>query len=46
MSKGKGIRIPMFVKFLVGCLALATLLIVGGTPNPNQARHCGKLPTA
>ena len=27
----KGLRIPMFVKFLVGCLALAALLIVGGT---------------
>ncbi len=27
----KGIRVPMFVKFLVGCLSLATLLIVGGT---------------
>lgn len=27
----KGFRVPMFVKFLVGCLALAALLIVGGT---------------
>src|SRR5262249_46604477 len=25
------LRIPMFVKFLVGCLTLAALLIVGGT---------------
>jgi len=25
------LRVPMFVKFLVGCLALAALLIVGGT---------------
>ncbi|HEV7554085.1 MAG TPA: hypothetical protein VGO00_01455, partial [Kofleriaceae bacterium] len=24
-------RVPMFVKFLVGCLSLAALLIVGGT---------------
>lgn len=27
----KSLRIPMFVKFLVGCLTLAALLIVGGT---------------
>ena len=27
----RGLRIPMFVKFLVGCLTLAALLIVGGT---------------
>ncbi len=27
----KTLRIPMFVKFLFGCLTLATLLIVGGT---------------
>ncbi len=30
MSRSR-IRIPMFVKFLIGCLALASLLIVGGT---------------
>src|SRR5262245_49149220 len=27
----RSLRIPMFVKFLVGCLTLAALLIVGGT---------------
>jgi methyl-accepting chemotaxis protein len=27
----KKLRFPMFLKFLVGCLTLATLLIVGGT---------------
>jgi len=27
----KGLRIPMFVKFLVGCLLLASFLIVGST---------------
>ena len=25
------LRFPMFFKFLVGCLALAALLIIGGT---------------
>ena len=27
----KGLRVPMFVKFLVGCLALAAFLIIGST---------------
>src|SRR5262249_34022717 len=38
------LRIPMFVKFLVGCLALAALLIVGGTyvvKNETQLRNRG-----
>ena len=30
MSRGK-LRFPMFSKFLIGCLLLAGLLIVGGT---------------
>lgn len=30
MSSGK-LRVPMFFKFLVGCLTLAALLIIGGT---------------
>ncbi len=33
----RSLRIPMFVKFLVGCLTLATLLIVGGTLVVNSA---------
>src|SRR5206468_676814 len=31
MTRRKGLRFPMFLKFLVGCLVLAGLLIVGGT---------------
>ena len=27
----KALRFPMFVKFLIGCLSLAAMLIVGGT---------------
>jgi methyl-accepting chemotaxis protein len=27
----RGLRIPMFVKFVIGCFALASLLIIGGT---------------
>lgn len=35
----KSLRVPMFVKFLLGCLTLAALLIVGGTAVvKNQAR--------
>jgi methyl-accepting chemotaxis protein len=30
MSRGK-LRFPMFLKFLIGCLSLAGLLIIGGT---------------
>ncbi|MFO0588026.1 MAG: methyl-accepting chemotaxis protein [Polyangiaceae bacterium] len=33
----KTLRIPMFVKFLIGCLTLATLLIVGGAVVANRA---------
>ncbi|MGN6107560.1 MAG: methyl-accepting chemotaxis protein [Kofleriaceae bacterium] len=38
------LRVPMFVKFLVGCLALAALLIIGGTyvvQNETQLRSRG-----
>ena len=43
MSRGK-LRFPMFLKFLIGCLALAALLIVGGTyvvKNETQLRARG-----
>lgn len=43
MSRRK-LRIPMFVKFLIGCLTLAGLLIVGGTyvvKNETQLRARG-----
>lgn len=33
----RSLRIPMFVKFLVGCLTLAALLITGGTLVVNSA---------
>ncbi|HWU90829.1 MAG TPA: HAMP domain-containing methyl-accepting chemotaxis protein, partial [Kofleriaceae bacterium] len=45
MSPGRRrIRVPMFAKFLIGCLALAALLIIGGTyvvQNETQFRSRG-----